>query len=566
MHTLKTTTFVSAALISLLLSACGGDGSQVINNGNSGSGGDVDTTSAQKIGSGSGGDFKEGKIGVTNDVTALSAGGSTTLTVYVVSSTNTPVTTTTKVSFISSCIAANKAILKNAAGTVANSVDTVNGRATMTYTANGCVGEDKVTASASLSGVTEYANVDLDIAAGTVGSIQFTSATPTQISLKGSGGTETSNLRFRVLDGNGAPIGKANVLFTMSTTAGGLSLTPTTALSDGDGYVNTIINAGTVATIVSVTATVEGHGIATSSSNLTVSTGVSVQRNASLSLSKYNPRGWDRDGEIVSIVMSMADDFGNPVPDNTAVTFWAEGGLILANCRTTVGQCTVDWRSQEFRPRDGRVTILAFTSGNESFTDTNSNGRYDQGEPFEDLAEAYQDDDETGTYNSGEKYVDLADPANENKPNEQRDAGNGVYNGTLCYSDDPRVCSKEKVTVRKSWPLAMSSPYGVFGLFSDQTCSTPSTGSITGSSGTVYVLVSDINGNSLPSGTTVNIDPTKASGLIVGELDTVVPNTPNSVCYGVGVSGPLGTTGSFLIQTETEEEETSSASFAITFN
>src|SRR4051794_3008947 len=111
MHTLKTTTIVSAALISLLLSACGGSGSPMDNNTGGSGGGDVDTTSAQKIGSGSGAEFKEGKIGVTNDVTALSAGGSTTLTVYVVSSTNTPVTASTNVSFISSCIAANKAIL-----------------------------------------------------------------------------------------------------------------------------------------------------------------------------------------------------------------------------------------------------------------------------------------------------------------------------------------------------------------------------------------------------------------------------------------------------------------------
>ena len=550
MHTLKTTTIVSAALFTLLLSACGGSGSPMNNNGGGGGGGSVDTTTAQKIGAGSGSDFKNGQIGVTNGITNLSAGGSTTLEVYVVSSTNTPVITATTVNFISSCIAANKAVLENSAGTVASSTPTINGRATMTYTANGCVGTDRVTASATINGATAYANVDLSIEAGTVGSIQFTSATPTKISLKGSGGTETSNVKFRVLDGNGAPVGNTNVTFSMSTTAGGLSLNPVSAQSDSDGYVGTTINAGTVATIVSVSATIDGTNITTSSGNLTVSTGAPFQRNASLAFSKFNPRGWDKNGTESTITMSMADDFGNPVPDNTAVTFWAEGGLIGDNCRTTNGRCSVTWRSEDFRPLDGRVTILAFASGNETFTDTNSNGRYDQGEPFEDLPEAYlninDDHDDLAAlfaeHNSDERFVDLADATNQNQPNGNYDQGNGVYNGTLCYSDDTAVCSKEKVTVRKSWVLAMSSQIGVFTLFSDEDCTTP-TDSVAAS--TVYVLASDINGNSLPSGTKVGLGDHKSS-----QIFTIVPNTPNALCYPVNNNG-----GGFLIFSKTPEEE-----------
>lgn len=556
MHTLKTTTIVSAALISLLLSACGGSGSPM--NGNTGGGGDVDTTSAQKIGAGSGGEFKEGLIGVTNDVTALSAGGSTTLTVYVVSSTNTPVTATTTVSFISSCIAANKAIIKDAAGQIASSVPTVNGRATMTYTANGCVGEDKVTASASLGGVTEYANVDLDIEAGTVGSIQFDSATPDSISLKGSGGNETSIVRFRVVDGNGAPIENTSVTFTMSTTAGGLSLSPSTALSDSEGYVSTTINSGTVPTDVNVTATVNGSSISTSSLILKVSTGVPVQRSASLSATIFNPRGGDRDGEEVEVTMRMADDFGNPVVDDTTVTFWTEGGVIGPNCTTEDGACTVVWKSQEERPIDGRVTVLAFTSGNESFVDANTNGQYDAGETFTDMGEAYRDDnedryslnDENGYtpdndrsgYTPDELYVNLEGGTNDH------DKGDGKYSGTLCKSDDTTVCSKEKVTVRRSLVFAMSHPAGFFSLFSDAGCTT-STNSV--AAPTVYVLAYDLNGNSLPSGTVVGVGDPKTS-----QIFSVVPNTPNAFCYAVNNNG-----AHFQIFSKTVEGEISTESF-----
>lgn len=563
MHTLKTTTIVSAALFTLLLSACGGSGSPLNNNG--GGGGDVDTTTAQKIGAGSGSDFKNGQIGVSNNITNLSAGGSTTLEVYIVSSTNTPVVVTTNVNFISSCISANKAILKNSAGTVASGTATINGRATMTYTANGCVGTDRVTASATINGATAYADVDLNIEKGTVGSIQFTSATPTKISLKGSGGTETSNVKFRVLDGNGAPVGNTSVTFSMSTTAGGLSLNPVTAQSDSDGYVGTTINSGTVATIVSVSATIDGTNITTSSGNLTVSTGAPFQRNASLAFSKFNPRGLDINGTESIITMSMADDFGNPVPDNTAVTFWAEGGLIGDNCRTTNGRCSVTWRSEDFRPDDGRVTILAFASGNETFTDTNSNGRYDQGEPFEDLPEAFLNINDDyidlaalfAEHNTDERFVDLADATNQNQPNGNYDQGNGVYNGTLCYSDDTTICSKEKVTVRKSWVLSMSGPYGYFELFNDPECLNPSNGIISSTSKMAYVLASDINGNSLPSETVVGVGDPKQS-----QVFTVVPNSPNPLCYAINVPS----TGSYNIFSKTKEGEITEKTFGIRVN
>ncbi len=554
MHTLKTTTIVSAALFTLLLSACGGSGSPMNNNGGGG-GGNVDTTTAQKIGAGSGSDFKNGQIGVTNGITNLSAGASTTLDVYIVSSTNTPVVAATTVNFISSCISANKAILKNAAGTVASSATTINGRATMVYTANGCVGTDRVTASATINGATAYANVDLNIEAGTVGSIQFDSATPDSISLKGSGGKETSIVRFKVVDGNGAPIEKASVTFSMSTTAGGMSLSPTTALSDSGGYVSTTISAGTVPTDVNVTATVDGTTYAANSLLLKVSTGVPVQRSASLSATKFNPRGWDRDGEQVTLTMRMADDFGNPVVDGTAVTFWAEGGAIAPNCTTVDGACSVVWKSQEQRPDDGRVTILAFTSGNETFTDANTNGQYDAGESFIDMAEAYRDDDESDTYDEGiELFVDLAKGTKE-----RRDDSDGVYSGTLCKSDDSAVCSKEKVTVRKSLVLAMSDNQGYFELFSDAGCTNPlsSPYTVSATSKMAYVLASDINGNSLPSESVVGVGDPKES-----EIFTVVPNTPNALCYAINVPS----TGSYQIFSKTKEDEITTQAFSIRVN
>jgi hypothetical protein len=577
MRTLKTTTIVSAALLSLLLSACGGGGSSPLDPPrsssattssagqlSSGASSSVDTVTAQKLGAGTGNNFREGEIDVTNGLTNLSAGGTTTLSVYVVTSTNTPAATPIQVSFISDCIAAGKATLTNSANIPISSVDTLNGRAMINYKANGCSGTDTIIASANIDGSSRNAQVDLNIAQGTVGSIQFVDSLPKQISLKGSGGVETSLVRFRVTDENGAPLDKAEVNFTIASTPGGLTFTPSSTTSNSEGYVTTRVTSGNVATPVSISATVVDTNISTSSSELAISSGIPVQRSVSLAASKLNPRAWDRDNEEVSLTMSMADDFGNPVVDGTAVTFWTEGGRVSPNCFTLDGTCTVSWYSQELRPNNGRVTILAFASGNETFIDTNSNGRYDADEPVENLGEAYVDENESGTYTLGERFVDVDLPGHTSL---KRDAPSvsPVYNGTLCYSDNADVCTKDKATVRKSIVLSMSSPSGYLSLWSDENCSSsPFNGTIAGARGTIYLLAEDINGNSLPNGTKLTIGG--SSGLTTA-LDTVVPNSPNAACIPISVAAnpnpPISAT--FSIKAEVSSNESFSYNFGINF-
>ena len=142
MHTLKTTTFVSAALLSLLLSACGGSGSPYPGDGSattssSVSSGSVDTTVPKAIGFGSGSNFTEGTIGVGNGSTNLAPGASTLLTINIVSSTNTLVTTPVQVTFNSNCYAAGEALLANGAEAT-NKVTTDIGQATITYAQGLC--------------------------------------------------------------------------------------------------------------------------------------------------------------------------------------------------------------------------------------------------------------------------------------------------------------------------------------------------------------------------------------------------------------------------------------------
>ena len=71
-------------------------------------------------------------------------------------------------------------------------------------------------------------------------------------------------------------------------------------------------------------------------------------------------------------------------------------------------------------PRDGLVTLVAVIDGEEGFTDTNGNGVYDQGEPFEDAAEPFVDVDDNDRWDVGEQFIDT-------NANGQWDAANGVW-------------------------------------------------------------------------------------------------------------------------------------------
>ncbi|XXF75774.1 hypothetical protein P2318_22265 [Myxococcaceae bacterium GXIMD 01537] len=66
-------------------------------------------------------------------------------------------------------------------------------------------------------------------------------------------------------------------------------------------------------------------------------------------------------------------------------------------------------------PRDNLVSMIAVTSGEESFDDNNNNGQWDANEPFSDLTEPFVDNNDNGTWDAGERFVDVN--------------GNGVWDG-----------------------------------------------------------------------------------------------------------------------------------------
>lgn len=122
--------------------------------------------------------------------------------------------------------------------------------------------------------------------------------------------------------------------------------------------------------------------------------------------------------------MRLADRFNNPIPDGTKVYFTTEGGSIKGNytdattgstpnCIISDSTCTAKLTAMSPRPNNGRVTVLAYTEGEESFKDVNGNGVLDESDYlsstdmpyFDDISEPFLDENYDGLYTSGEFFL-----------------------------------------------------------------------------------------------------------------------------------------------------------------
>ena len=485
----------------MLLAGCGGDSFKGSGSSTGGTGtGGTGTTTTYSLGSGTGGSFQAGAITFTS--TSLSAGGSTSLSVNIVDQTGTLYNQAATITFNSPCIAAGTALIQPQAA-----VATSTGTATATYVAQGCSGTDVVTASTTVAGASLTATGTVTVAPGTVGSISFVSATPTNIALKGTGDSgrpESSTVVFKVLDSSGGPRAGATVKFSLNTSVGGLTLTPTTAtaMSDAQGLAQVVVNAGTVSTSVKVTAAITDvtPNVTSQSSQLTVTTGIPTANNFSAGPACINIEGWDIDGIQTQVTARMADRFQNPVPDGTAVSFHSKGAKIDPQCTTTTttkesGVCTVNFTSQAQKPSDGRVPLLAFAIGEESFTDSNGNGVFDTGEAFVDSSEAYEDDAQTGAYVTNDFFFDFNN-------NGTRDGPDGNFNGVLC--NDPAHCAAgaPRSAGIGAQSIVILSGSSAFIDELDSGGNPLGTPALT-TAGTVNVWIRDLHGNPMAGGTTV---------------------------------------------------------------
>ena len=514
---------------------------------------------------------------------SLSAGGTASLGVTVLNG-SIPFTPAQSVSFTSPCATSGKA-------TISSPVITVNGVASTSYTDKGCGGADIITASTSLAGATFTQTGTVTVLPATAGQIAFVSALPQNIALKGTGGPgrqESSSVTFKVLDNNGNPVSGQVVNFDLTTSVGGLTRNPTSSTTGADGTVSTVVAAGTINTPVRVTATLAGTSITTLSDQLVVSTGVPDQNSFSLSTEIYNVEGMNHDGceaPVGSRVrISLADHFNNPAPDGTAVSFTAEGGTVDASCLTGLvnttltngtvitqkgipGQCTVRFCAATPRPADGRITILAYALGEESFIDANGDNLLQQSvEKFQDLGDPFRNDRAITNLNANANWIvnpytlalvspnDIWSTGNEswvagetfidtNSSGTWTGLGDEVYNGVL---KSPQTFNNQATHVRGALVQVLStSEAKITALDASPTLSQCVDGTkfdnvaktfgiaVRDNNPTVFAgnkantfplnLPSDLSGNILPAGT--KIEFTTSNGTILSGTSFIVPNT-----------------------------------------
>lgn len=331
---------------------------------------------------------------------SISSYGASVVTVTVSgASSASPVT----VNFSSTCATAGKAVLSPASITVTGS------SASTTYQDKGCAATDRI--SASLSGTSQQKQVDLVVAAPIAQSLEFVSASPDKICLAGSGCAISSQVSFKLKDPSGGVIANRMVAFSLDIPNVAI-LGATSLPTDANGVVTVSVAAKSTPTPVRVRAKVlnadgsdavlpTGSPLMTLSNVLAINAGLPTQNAFSFAASAYNPDGWSRDGTESDIRVQLNDRFANPVPDGTVISFVAEGASVIpAKCSTVNGVCTTKFVTSNYRPADGRVTVLAYAQGEESFVDADGDQKYTAGENFVDLGPVFVDSNENSVMDS----------------------------------------------------------------------------------------------------------------------------------------------------------------------
>jgi len=505
--------------------------------------------------------FVEGEIKSSIDNALVSAGGTLGVSVDLVDSNNNRISIPTTVTFTSNCTL-------NGNATIDDTVITLNGSASATFEDIDCAGvsgvQDVIIASITANGITNIASIDIEITGEQLGSIEFVSVQPSSIVIKGSGGTEISTVTFLLKSSLGNPLAQQEVFFTLDSSVGGVSLSRPSGFTNSQGLITTQVSSGTVPTVVRVTAKssmmVNGETttIQTQSSELSVNTGLPEQSSFTIAASVLNPEASTRGTESI-ISVWLADSFNNPVPDGTTVNFTTEGGTIESSCNTSSGNCSVTWTSTEPYLNDHRSTILATTSGHETFFDVNGNNVFDDGDGdaisnnkkvnsgfgrqtplpsgFVDMSEAWRDDNENDEKDP-EETTFFDDDGNGNFGyGESNDLKDGFFNGPQCTGSKCDENAK-KATLRKALVLIMTSAHSPDYVLSnaDQSIlyadSDPDEAVVAlpsiadGDSLALRFRFADSAMQTLPFGTTVTV--ALDGGEVQGTTSIVIGNTPLS--------------------------------------
>lgn len=434
----------------------------------------------------------------------------------------TSVKSSVQVTFSSNCGQISPAtVLTNSNGVAVTSF-TATDLAGTSISTLGC-SEKTVDFSASAVGATEVTK-SINVAAAPATNLSFVvpvDPVKSRIYLANSGGLTQTNIDFLLSNAKGEPIPGQDVDLTLKTlnetSGGGIpkatfgtvgNISKVTRTTDSLGKVSVPVFSGTIPTNVLVNAAlVSNPAVQSDSSVVVIASGRPAQARVSMSTGKTAIRGMNFDGETTTITMALADRQGNPVPDGTAVNFVTEGGVMIPPTCVTGwvagdSRCTVNIRTQNPRPANGLVSILAYASGEEDFDDANFNNVFDCGETFSDLVTAYRDDTATTSgvfapFVAGEFSVPRSASSSSCRAGTTPSptAGDGVWGAADVRGQILVVFSTDDFVVTSPQWFGANDPNWNNGFVTTQ----------------LNVTIQDLNGRSVPTGSTIGVAVTDNS-------------------------------------------------------
>ena len=462
----------------------------------------------------------------------------------------TSIAPSVQVSFSSNCGQISPATAPTNASGIAVASFTATDATGTTASTLGCGGK---TVDISVSAVgANIASKSISVLAAPATNLSFVvpvDSTKSRIYLANSGGPTQTSIEFLLSNSREEALPGQDVLVTLKTLNGGIpkatfgtvgNIAPIPLTTDSLGKVRVPVFSGTVPTNVLVNAALVANSlIQTDSSVVVIASGRPAQARVSLAIGKSAIRGFNLDGSTTTVTMSLADRQGNPVPDGTAVNFVTEGGVMIPpTCVTGAvagdSQCTVNIRTQNPRPANGLVSILAYAAGEENFVDANFNNVFDCDESFTDLGTAYRDDTATasGVFNAfvtGEFSVPRSASASScaTGATPSPSSGDRVWGVADVRGQVVIVFSTDDLIITNPQPTSAVDPQ-----WSNSKVTTRLT-----------VSVQDLNGRSVPTGSTiaavaidnspkqpsdgVPLAPSYGTCTLVSQSNTAVPDSLN---------------------------------------
>jgi hypothetical protein len=331
----------------------------------------------------------------------LSSGDSTNVTLVTVDANSNMIQNNIVVNFSSTCGSFSQSTVTS----------TNQGNVTTTYKSiddngNLCEGTQTISATPA-NDLDSTKSTTVQIANVQANSLVYTTAGAIQLGAANSGSSSSNVVEFTVYS-NGIPASNQEVLISKVYAPNDFSFVKlgnkgtVTVKSDTQGRVVVPVYPGALPGPVEMRAALKSDdNIFALSKNVSVATGRASQNGMSISLSK-NVLLFGTDGDTATITARLVDRLGNAVPDGTVISFISEGGAITPNCSTNKGICTVEFSTQNPRPVDDRVSIIAYLEGDKSYIDTDGDNSFTFGidKLINNIGNFFRDDNENNKYDA----------------------------------------------------------------------------------------------------------------------------------------------------------------------